>query len=275
MERQVSAKQMEANQQNAQRSTGPKTVEGKSTVRWNALKHGLLARAAVIPRGGENEEDFERLLAGLVESLQPVGVLEGLLVEDIASIYWRRRRAIRAEKGEIEHQLAETSKERESEQAETLEKAKAERDMSTLNDSAAGLQMLIEVVDNVATEIRNDGKLSEESVEWLEAGWEWSDEDLDLTDDERKGELLEFLDETRKEFRLGKKAAESREAGEREMEQARLGMPDDSASKTRLRYEVAMDRKLHAAIAQLERLQKHRHNEIVPAPSRGNGTKAW
>ena len=45
-------KQINANRQNAQKSTGPKTAEGKATSSKNAVKHGLFAEEAVIY--GEN-----------------------------------------------------------------------------------------------------------------------------------------------------------------------------------------------------------------------------
>jgi hypothetical protein len=35
----ATAKQLQANRSNAQKSTGPKTEAGKSTARFNALKH--------------------------------------------------------------------------------------------------------------------------------------------------------------------------------------------------------------------------------------------
>jgi hypothetical protein len=43
------SKKMTANQRNAQRSTGPRTVMGKSRARLNALKHGLAIPAAALP----------------------------------------------------------------------------------------------------------------------------------------------------------------------------------------------------------------------------------
>ena len=46
--------QIEANRANAQKSTGPRTPEGKATVAQNAVKHGLLARTAVL-----HGEDWE------------------------------------------------------------------------------------------------------------------------------------------------------------------------------------------------------------------------
>ena len=45
----VTEKRREANRRNALRSSGPKTAQGKSIAKWNAVKHGLLSREAVIP----------------------------------------------------------------------------------------------------------------------------------------------------------------------------------------------------------------------------------
>jgi hypothetical protein len=98
-----SPKQLEANRQNAQRSTGPRTQVGKARVKFNALKHGLLAKSVVLPirSRSENRSRFDALLAQLIEELKPVGILEDMLVEKIAVSYWRLRRALRAEAGEI------------------------------------------------------------------------------------------------------------------------------------------------------------------------------
>ena len=50
-------KQIQANRNNATKSTGPRTGEGKARVSQNALKHGLLARDAVLP--DEDPAEFE------------------------------------------------------------------------------------------------------------------------------------------------------------------------------------------------------------------------
>ncbi len=49
--------QINANRQNAQKSTGPRTAEGKAVVSQNAVKHGLFAAEAVIRI--ENPADYE------------------------------------------------------------------------------------------------------------------------------------------------------------------------------------------------------------------------
>ena len=69
-----SAKQLTANQRNAQKSSGPKTSRGKSLSKMNALKHGLRAEQVLVP--GEDERESADLRRCLFEDLQPEGGLE-------------------------------------------------------------------------------------------------------------------------------------------------------------------------------------------------------
>ena len=55
----VSSKQLEANRKNAQQG-GVKTLEGKAIVKYNALKHGLLAKEVVITTGDGAESARRR-----------------------------------------------------------------------------------------------------------------------------------------------------------------------------------------------------------------------
>jgi len=101
--RQVSEKQLAANRANAQRSTGPRTPEGKAISRYNALKHGVLAKA-IIPdalANLESQEDFDQLLIALGDYFAPSGAMEELLVQQVAVAYWRLARLYRAEAGAI------------------------------------------------------------------------------------------------------------------------------------------------------------------------------
>src|SRR5688572_33352808 len=79
-----SARKAAANRQNALKSTGPKTPDGKAAVRLNALRHGVLSEEILLP--GEDEEALRELAEGLRAELQPVGELEGLLVDRITSL---------------------------------------------------------------------------------------------------------------------------------------------------------------------------------------------
>jgi len=99
----VTEKQLQANTHNAELSTGPVTEEGKEIVARNAIKHGIFARDLVITAGDglENETEYRRLIDELQSDLEPVGQLEMLLLEKIAVNYWRLRRLVRYETGEI------------------------------------------------------------------------------------------------------------------------------------------------------------------------------
>jgi hypothetical protein len=89
----ASVAQIQANRLNAQKSTGPRTPAGKERASQNALRHGLLAREAVI--AGEDPEEFELHREGMLEELAPAGAVEAMLAERVVGLSWRLRRAER------------------------------------------------------------------------------------------------------------------------------------------------------------------------------------
>ena len=90
--------QWEANRTNSQKSTGPRTPEGKANVSRNALKHGLLSQRVVLE--DEDEAEFEEFRRGLLAALDPAGELEQLIASRVVASAWRLARA-----GEIEQAL--------------------------------------------------------------------------------------------------------------------------------------------------------------------------
>ena len=84
-----------ANRLNAQRSTGPRTVEGKAASGRNAVKHGLLSRQPLL--ADEDPVEYQELHERLVEALSPEGAVEELLVDDLLGVLWRLRRLRRVE----------------------------------------------------------------------------------------------------------------------------------------------------------------------------------
>src|SRR5438105_4207760 len=86
-------KQVNANRQNALRSTGPKTAVGKTISSVNSIRHGFYATAVLLP--GEDREEFLRLARRLVLAHQPCGVLEEEQVRSIVETRWQLRRATR------------------------------------------------------------------------------------------------------------------------------------------------------------------------------------
>ncbi len=103
----TSKKQTEANQQNAQNSTGPTTEEGKKVSSQNATKHGLNSVNIVInsPHLKEDQNAYDILVAALIDELEPRSQLQTHFVYKIANAHWRYRRLINAETAEINRQM--------------------------------------------------------------------------------------------------------------------------------------------------------------------------
>ncbi len=91
----TSEKQILANQNNAQKSTGSKTPEGKEQSSQNAIKHGPLSKALIVE--GEASDAYECFREAIFDDLQPKSAMETLLVEKIVNYAWRLRRAVQAE----------------------------------------------------------------------------------------------------------------------------------------------------------------------------------
>jgi len=78
------------------KSTGPRTPEGKAISSMNALKHGLNARDVVL-KNDEEREEFAELLTDLAAELNPDGVLETLIFNRFLRASWDLRRVERLE----------------------------------------------------------------------------------------------------------------------------------------------------------------------------------
>jgi hypothetical protein len=80
----------EINRENAKKSTGPKTAEGKAASSKNAFKHGIYSKFACIP--GEDPEKLDALREDLRTEHQPASLTEEMLVDELAHQYWRIKR---------------------------------------------------------------------------------------------------------------------------------------------------------------------------------------
>jgi hypothetical protein len=96
----TSDRQRDANRRNAQRSTGPRTIEGRQRSSQNAVRHGVLS--TVVTASHEDGEAFATLVDRLHEHHRPGSVTEEALVDRLALLFWRERRLAHTEATEAD-----------------------------------------------------------------------------------------------------------------------------------------------------------------------------
>ena len=82
--------QIDANRANAQKSTGPRTPEGKAASRVNALKSGIYAKDTVVP--GEDPARLDALRDSLYHTHRPEHADERILVDTMIASAWSLER---------------------------------------------------------------------------------------------------------------------------------------------------------------------------------------
>src|ERR1700738_4699383 len=103
----TSLRQTQANRQNALKSTGPTTAEGKQKSRLNAVRHGLTAETVI--GALEDAEDYKAFEAAIIADCDAQSAVERELVLRLASLLWRLRRATIIETGLFEIQADQLS----------------------------------------------------------------------------------------------------------------------------------------------------------------------
>lgn len=93
----TSLKQIEANQFNSTKSTGPRTEQGKRRSRSNAVRHGLTAETVIA--AFENAADYASFEQTIASDYQIATTTEEVLVSRLASVLWRLRRSTSIETG--------------------------------------------------------------------------------------------------------------------------------------------------------------------------------
>jgi hypothetical protein len=92
----ISAKKVEANRKNAQKSTGPKTEAGKAKAAGNSYQHGFYAKYLFLTpeQVAKDKLDYLAVANGFYAHYQPVGYVECLWVEKIATQVLRSARLL-------------------------------------------------------------------------------------------------------------------------------------------------------------------------------------
>jgi hypothetical protein len=284
MRKTMSLKQLAANRRNAQKSTGPKTPNGRAVSKMNALKHGILSKEVLVrgKHARENEREFYALQARFREHLKPVGPMEEMLVDRIVTAHWRLRRALKAESGEIALKVDEGQWHRSHSNAD-LYLNPWENPVSKLEKSAIGNAVLMDWLYEVHTRVKQEGELTEAAIQGLlkEFGAKPNrmTEDLErlrshlkqnpegLEPSALREQTLTAIDRRLETLELRKADCENREKMEEEARQAADVLPSTGELEIILRYETKLDRQMYRDMILLERLQRRRLGEAVPPPT--------
>jgi len=128
----VSEKKLAANRQNAQKSTGPRTPQGKRTASQNALRHGGFAAATLLPH--EDPAAFYNFRRAFIADLCPMTAPELFLADRAVSLAWRLQRLQEADAAL--YTAAELNVERQLERAKA-DLAQQHQDQQDNDDSNA------------------------------------------------------------------------------------------------------------------------------------------
>jgi chaperonin cofactor prefoldin len=288
MKKSMSLKQLAANRQNARNSTGPRTPAGRAVSKMNATKHGILSKQVLVR--GSNIQESRRELTALHqrfrEQLQPVGPVEEMLVDKIVTAHWRLRRALTAELGEIALSVDEGQWQR---QCNGLRFTRRLWDLQedparVMMDSAFGNRFMENQLRSVRAAVEKDGELTETAIQTVV----FRGKPYGLTRDfealraevqrnpgglepvalraKQKEQALAFLDKKLRLYSWAESDCENRERLEEEARQAAAVLPSVAVLDKIMRDETTLERQQSRAMAQLERLQRMRRGESVPAP---------
>jgi hypothetical protein len=100
-------KQIDANRRNAQKTTGPRSAQGKAASRANSLKTGLYTRSRVI--AGEDPAELRALADRYFLRWEPATPEESFLVATLVDSDWLLRRYSLADAQIWDYQGAEDS----------------------------------------------------------------------------------------------------------------------------------------------------------------------
>lgn len=293
----ASKKQIQANLINGKLG-GPKTELGKMRVSQNAIKHALLAQEVVIEfgDGAENQHDFDLLFREYIEHCAPQGPIENTLVELMAVSYWRYRRLIKAEKGEIRRHLDSVHMRNRNDQIAEHESFKTMLyepknpelicNVLELNDvlkfikeASEDLESLCFISepkimkmsnyfgrehDSIATLLLfHNIAFKEEALEYLE-----NDKDPNESPEIKMaiGSLLVKLGQEKERVISHSKRIKEQEDMNISSQTLCLNVPPKEIMDKFIRYESSILRQFFKAMHELERIQRRRKGEFVPSP---------
>jgi hypothetical protein len=288
MRKTMSVKQLTANRRNAQKSTGPKTHNGRAVSKMNALKHGILSKEVLVrgKHARENAHELRKLHARFREHLNPVGPVEEMLVDQIVTAHWRLRRAMKAESGEIALGVDNGYWERKRNNDKfTVSLWELDENPETaMRNSSFGNFFMRRQLLAVRDSVEAEGELTEAAVQsvifrgkpyGLTAKLEKLRQKSQANPDglsamalrlKQKEEVLAYLNGEINQNTWRESWNMEREEMEEEARQAAAALPSLVVLDKIMRYETKLERQQYRAMFQLERAQRLRLGETVPLP---------
>ncbi len=243
-------------------------------VRFNALKHGILSRYTVLSH--ESHADYESLVNSLMDEHLPAGATEQHLIEELASVIWRKRRVLQAEGATINKGLKESAR-----SAKTVIPAAAPFEMG-LSGEGTDIRDLMDLKPEDVTEsqhaARHDLDATSKAAAILRKGGEraydkalrallpdsrdWWESHLDDEEDKADAEgLASFISEHLSPY-CHKQEKESRHHDAIVNQTIGEGLQAFKLEKLS-RYETHLDRKFERTLAMLIKLKDLRNSRTA------------
>jgi hypothetical protein len=252
------------------------------TSRLNALRHGILSRYTVLP--WEDATEYQALVAALIAEHAPVGATEEHLVEELAGIFWRKRRLRLAEAAAFRRGLTEAAGresrtvkaalvhldhgheiERVVDSIRATEEATAEELADVAADEAMTARALAILKEGRAdAQARALAELRDDTRAWWNDALSWHADEYDEGEPRYEptvASLIRFL-----EARVNPwyEARRTELANRPLIREQAFGEALDPDRLERLsRYEVHLDRKLERTVCMLLRLRELRRSAVA------------
>jgi len=246
--------------------------------RFNALRHGVLSQHTVLP--WEDKDEYRALIGALVAEHSPQGPTEEHLVEELAGIFWRKRR-LRSAESAVHHRALKRAIEPHQEttrnaliyiaahdeiepigDAIRATEGQTAEDLADLEKDETMTENAIRLLKTLApsTYTRAVATLRDDTRAWWEDQVSWQPDDYEEgeTPFQPNAETLRRFVETKV---LPWYDTRRRELENRPLIRAQaFGEAVDPDRLERLaRYEIHLDRKLERMLAMLLKLQDLRH----------------
>jgi len=219
----------------------------------------------------------------VLEHMKPVGPVEELLVERMVTTYWRWRRVLVAERGEIADEMRGVTRQMKREERTSIESALWDGE---LESSAASVRFVIAKLQSTRRSVENDGGLTEAVLQRLAEACGGQpqyvliglrstlpgggDYPADMPEEQRiadrRERALRIIDNALATYGQELPALEKLENDEAEARRDAALLPRTEVVEKILRYETTLERQFYRALNQLERLQRTRNGETVPPP---------